>query len=150
MFFQRKGIRTARKVFRWCRLVVWLVLLVAVGELAYLHLVGLPDFLKRPLLEKIRERGFVARFANAQLTLGPIILIDNASFNGTNKSGALISAAKTEIHLNWDALLHGHVKMDSVEIVSGAVEFPVSKRFGKKLSLDDVYIKMDLTTNDFA
>lgn len=150
LFSQHKGIRRARKVFRWCRLVVWFVLLLVVAELAYLHLVGLPDFLKRPLLRKIRERGFEARFTNAHLTWGPAILIDNASFSGTNEAGARLSAGMTDIRLNWDSLLHGRLKIDSVEVVSGTVQIPVSRRYGKRLSMDNVYMKMNLSSNDFA
>jgi hypothetical protein len=149
-FFQRKGVRAARKVFRWCRMLVWIVLLVVVGELAYLHLVGLPDFLKRPLLAKIRDRGFQAQFTNARLSWGPSVVIENASFSGTNKSGARLSAGTTEIQLNWDALLHGRLKMDSVEIVRGSALVPVARRYGKTLSLGNVYIKMNVASNDFA
>ena len=49
---------------------LWFAMFLVVVALAYLHLVGLPDFLKPPLLEKIRQRGFEARFTSARPGLG--------------------------------------------------------------------------------
>ena len=43
--------------FKWCRVTVLLLVLLFVAALAYLQLVGLPDFLKNPLLRALRQRG---------------------------------------------------------------------------------------------
>ena len=52
-FFQRPLVRRCRTVFRWCRIFVWLVILVVVASIAYLHLIGLPEYLKEPLLRRL-------------------------------------------------------------------------------------------------
>ena len=151
LFFQRRGVRAARTVFRWCRITLWFAVLLVVAAGAYLHLVGLPEFLKPPLLQMVRDRGFDARFTNARLDWGPAILIENAGFNPTNRSsGPHLSAGLTEIKLNWAALLRWRLKADSVDVLDGQVKIPVSERYGNVLSLDHVQLRMRLFSNDVA
>lgn len=151
LFSQCKEVRVGRTVFRSCRIALWFALFLVVAGLAYLHLVGLPDFLKPPLLQKIRERGFEARFTNARLGWGPAIVIENAAFNPTGPSpGPRLSAGLTEVKLNWNALLHRHLRADSVEVLNGQMRIPVSQRYGNALTLDRVHLTMRLSSNDFA
>ncbi|HEX3988813.1 MAG TPA: hypothetical protein VHZ30_05230, partial [Verrucomicrobiae bacterium] len=150
-FFQRRGVRAARTAFRWCRITLWFAILLVLAALAYLHLVGLPEFLKPPLIQMARERGFDARFASAHLAWGPSIFIDNAGFSPTNRSsGPRLSAAVAEVKLNWAALLHFKLKADSVEMLNGEVRIPVSERYGKSLLLDRVHVNLRLFSNDVA
>jgi len=150
-FSQRKGVRIALAAFRWCRIAVWFVLLLGVVGFSYIYLVGLPDFLKPSLLQKIRQRGFDARFTNARLGWGPSIVIDNAGFDPTNRtSGPRLSAGLTEVRLNWNDLLHGRIRGDSVEVFNGQVKIPVPESYGKVLSLDGVHLTMRLFSNDVA
>src|SRR5579863_4256300 len=151
LFFQRRGVRAARTAFRWCRMTLWFTILLALAALAYLHLVGLPDILKPPLIQMALERGFDARFTRARLAWGPAIFIENAGFNPTNRSaGPRLSAAVAEVKLNWDALLHLRLKADSVEVLNGQVRIPVSERYGKSLFLDRVHVSMSLYSHDVA
>jgi hypothetical protein len=151
LFFQRRGVRAARTVFRWCRITIWFAVLIVVAALAYLHLVGLPDFLKPPLLQMVRDRGFDARFTSARLAWGPAIFIENAGFSPTNRlSGPRLSAGLTEVKLNWAALLHCRLKADSAEVLNGLVKIPVAERYGKIISLDHVQLRMRLFSNDVA
>src|ERR1700744_3586161 len=102
LFFQRRGVRAARTVFRWCRITLWFAVLLVVAAVAYLHLVGLPDFLKPPLLQMVRDRGFDARFTSARLGFGPDVYFENAGFDPEDRSsGPHLSAGLTEIKLNW-------------------------------------------------
>ena len=126
-------------------------MLLVVAAMSFLYVVGLPDFLKPRLLNRIRERGFEARFTSARLGWGPSIVIENAGFSPTNRtSGPYLSAGLTEVKLDWNALLHRHLKADSVTVLNGQVKIPVSERFGKTLSLDNVSLTMRLSSNDFA
>ena len=150
-FFQRRGVRAARVAFRRCRITLWFAVLLVVAALAYLHLVGLPEFLKPPLLQMARDRGFDARFANARLAWGPAVYIENAGFSPTNRlAGPRLSAGLTEVKLNWAALLHWRLKADSAEVLNGMVKIPVSERYGKIISLDHVQVRLRLFSNDVA
>ena len=150
-FFQRRGVRAARTAFRWCRITLWLAILLAMAALSYLHLVGLPDFLKPPLIQMARDRGFDVQFSSARLAWGPAIFIENAGFSPTNRStGPRLSAGLADVKLNWAALLHFHLKADSVEMLNGQVRIPVSERYGKSLLLDRAHVNMRLFSNDVA
>ena len=59
--------RKCRVYFRRARITVWLVTLGVLGALIYLNLVGLPDFIKRPIVAKLRERGMVLEFSELRL-----------------------------------------------------------------------------------
>ena len=59
--------RTCRICFRWVRITVWLLILALLGVLIYLNQIGLPDFAKKPLLEKLRARGLDLQFSRLRL-----------------------------------------------------------------------------------
>jgi hypothetical protein len=148
---QLKKVPLGWTVFRWCRIAFWLALLLVVAALTYLYTVGLPDFLKPLILRKIRERGFEARFTNARLGWGPAILIENAAFNPIGPSSApRLSAALTEVNLDWSALLHRHLKADSVDVFNGQAQIPVSEQYGKMLALDKLHLTIRFFSNDVA
>ena len=54
---KRRFWHTCRVCFRRVRICAWTLLLVLLGALWYLNHVGLPGFLKRPILEKLTEYG---------------------------------------------------------------------------------------------
>ena len=64
---QRRSWRIARRLFRWCRITVLLVLLGVVISGIYLNQVGIPDFIKQPLLAKLRARGVELQFTRLRL-----------------------------------------------------------------------------------
>jgi hypothetical protein len=151
LFLQRRGVRIARKIFRWCRITVWFAIFLAVVAVAYLHLVGLPNYLKTPLLAKMRRRGVEARFTEARLGWGPAIVVENVAFSPTNSpAGPHVSARLMEMQLNLRALLRGGIRVDSVELSDGQVRVPVAKRYGKELRVDALNFKLRLLPHDTA
>jgi hypothetical protein len=150
-FFQRKWVRYFLTAFKWCRVTVLLLVLLFVAALAYLQLVGLPDFLKNPLLRALRQRGFEAQFASARFGWGPSIVIENAAFSTTNQaSGPHLSAQWTQLNLNADALLHARLQVDSFEILQAGLRLPVSPTNEGPLSLTDVNLSVTLASNNLA
>ena len=59
--------RKCRIYFRRFRITVLLVILALLGALIYLNQSGLPGFVKRPLLEKLRARGVDLEFSRLRL-----------------------------------------------------------------------------------
>jgi hypothetical protein len=49
--------RLCRIYFRRFRISIWVVTIVVLSGVLYLNRVGLPDFIKRPLVNKLREQG---------------------------------------------------------------------------------------------
>src|SRR5258708_24539259 len=82
---KRRFWRVCRIYFRRLRLVVWLVILLLVGVLSYLNQVGLPDFVKKPLLEKLRARGLDLRFSRLRLRWYNGFVAENVRFARTDE-----------------------------------------------------------------
>jgi len=150
-FLQRKSVRILRKVFRWFRIAALFSVFLLLAAFAYLHLIGLPDFLKRPLLRTLRERGFEAQFTSARLGWGPSIIIEHAAFNPTNQAaGPLLRAAWTELALNPRALLRARLQVDSFAVRDGALQLPVSPTNQAPLALTNVNLKVTLPSTNRA
>jgi hypothetical protein len=150
-FFQRKGVRACLTVFKWCRVTVLLAVLLVVAALAYLQLVGLPDFLKKPLLRELRQRGFDAQFASARFGWGPSIVIENAAFSPTNlASGPRLSAGWTQLNLNAAALLHARLRVDSFQILQASLRIPVSPTNEEPLTMTDLNLSVRVASNNLA
>src|SRR5436305_51868 len=79
--------RLCRIYLRRLRITIWLVILALVGALAYLNQVGLPNVVKRPLLEKLRARGIDLQFSRLRLRWYHGIVADNVGSPArTNRS----------------------------------------------------------------
>ena len=66
---RRRFWRIARRLFRWCRIVVWLGVLALLILLLWLHNYGLPDFVKQRLVFELRARGVELRFTRMRLVM---------------------------------------------------------------------------------
>lgn len=150
-FFQHPVVRRCRVIFRWCRIFVWLVLLTAVAAVAYLHLVGLPDFVKQPMLRKLFAAGIDAKFSNMQLGWGPAILIENAAFSRSHDSlSPRLSAGRAELAIDWKPLLHRQLELRSLDVSDAQLTLPVTLAPGDALVLDKVAIALRFLSNDIV
>jgi hypothetical protein len=150
-FFQRPGVRRIRFLFRWFRVFVLLILFLAVAAVCYLHLIGLPDFVKRPLLRRLLAEGVAAQFTNMQLgwARGPSILIENADFSRSDQPlSPRLSASRAELALSGDALLHSQIALRSLQISSAQLQLPISQTNGDALLLTNVALDMRFYSND--
>jgi hypothetical protein len=148
---QHPVVRRARILIRWCRICLLLILLLAVAAVAYLHLIGLPDFVKRPLLRRLLEAGVEARFTDMQLgwSWGPSIVIENAAFSRADQPlSPRLSARRAELTLSWNALLHSRIQLHSLQISSARLQLPISETNGDALLLADVALDMRFYSND--
>jgi hypothetical protein len=141
--------RRGRAVFLWgCALLLLAVLLI-VGAGAWLHLVGLPNFLKQRLLSHLRDRGFEAQFTSARLNWGPEVAVQNAAFRRSGDPMApRISAGRTVIRLDPGKLLRGRNSVDALQISQGSLELPFSEAPDDCLSLTNVSFDLVFITNN--
>jgi hypothetical protein len=138
-----------RLIFRWTRIVFLFAVFLVVAALSYLHLVGLPNFLKAELLDRLHDRGFELQFINARLGWWTEIIVDNASFHQDARPLApRLAAARTQIRLNPARLLRGHVAVDSIAIGQGSLELPFSLAGGDRLAVNNVFLDIDLLAHD--
>jgi hypothetical protein len=150
-FFQRKRVRAFLSLFRWCRVALLMALLLVVAAVTYLHQIGLPDYLKRPLLRQLREKGFEVQFSNARLGWGPSVVIDNCAFSRAGQSsGPRLSAGMVQLAVKLKPLLRSRLEVDSFSVTDGQLRLPLSGSNGDALSLDNVNVEVALLSNNVA
>lgn len=122
--------RKCRIYFRRFRYVVWSVTLVVVGALIYLNVVGLPDFLKRPLQQRLREKGLALEFAALRLhwSRGFVAeqVIFGASSSTTNPAVPRLTAKELELNLHLRALLTGRIQVDALALRGGKLDWTLT------------------------
>src|ERR1043165_6573372 len=129
---KRKPKRTAwqrlRIYFRRFRIAVLMVLLLFVCAGAYVNQVGLPDFVKRPLLENLRSRGVDLEFTRLRLRGYRGIVAENVRVLGTNNSAGLpmFSARSADVQLNYEAFMHLKLEVLGVTLREGSVTWELA------------------------
>ena len=114
-FFKSRWFQIGRRLFRWCRILVALILLVAVVAGIYLNEVGLPDFLKWPFLEKLRQNGVEARFSRMRLRWYRGVVVENAILTRADApAGPELSAGEAEFDFRGSPLRGSGLKLKSI------------------------------------
>src|SRR5882762_7642161 len=91
--------------FRRFRITVWTCILLLLAMLIYLNQVGLPGFVKKPLLEKLRARRIDLQFSRLRLRWYQGLVAENVRFG--QATGALhpeVTASEVQVHLDYRAL----------------------------------------------
>src|SRR5215831_11944326 len=97
--------RGCRFCFRQFRICVWLVLLVLAAILVYVNQVGLPDFIKKPLLQSLHERGLDLQFSRLRLRWYRGIVADNVRFERAGEPfSPQLTLREVQVRLNHEAL----------------------------------------------
>jgi hypothetical protein len=122
----RRFWRLCRIYFRRVRITVWLLLLLLLGTALYVNQVGLPGFLKRPLLEKLRARGLDLQFSRLRLRWYHGIVAENVRFGGADDpQSPRLTASEVQVRLNRDALWRLKLQLDAVVLRHGELTIPV-------------------------
>ena len=119
--------RKCRLLLRWLRFAAWGVLLALILGVAWLNLVGLPDFLKSQLVATLRERGVELEFSRMRLRFIHGLVAENIRVGEKNNSDRpALTASEVQLRLNYTALLHRRFQVDGVVLRDGKFTLPVS------------------------
>src|SRR5258708_21481993 len=106
---------TCRVCFRRFRISVWMLVLTTLAAVVYLNQVGLPDFAKRPLLQKLRDRGLDLQFSRLRLSWHQGIVAENVHFGSADQEfSPHLNVEEVRVLLNWKRLAHRQVHVDSL------------------------------------
>ncbi len=120
--------RKCRIYFRRFRITVLLGLLVLLSLVVYLNQHGLPGFVKRPVLEKLRARGVDLEFSRMRLRWYRGIVAENVRFGGVEEPNLpKLSAREVEIDLNLRALSRLQLQVDSLGLRGGNLAWSTAK-----------------------
>lgn len=109
-----------RLMFRWSRIAVWLLLLAIIVAVIYVNSIGLPSFLKEPLLAELRERGWDVEFSRMRWRWFRGIVIENATFSPVDKdSQSRFSTTEAELNVDFSRKKDSRVTLKSILIREG-------------------------------
>lgn len=140
-----------RIYFRRFRLGMWLVILALLGALLYLNQLGLPDFAKNPLLEKLRARGLDLQFTRLRLRFPHGLVADNVTFGGTNNAAnPVLRLKEIQLRLDYAALAHGQIQVNSLLLRQGRLVWPVneSNQPPRNLTVDSIQTELSFLPGD--
>lgn len=116
----------ARRLFRWFRITVLLLVLAAVIAVIWLNQVGLPDFLKQRLRSELRAQGMEVEFNRLRYRWYRGLVAEQVVFGRAGEStGPQFSADELALRLNEDALWRREFQIDGVIIQGGRLLWPV-------------------------
>ncbi|HXT13230.1 MAG TPA: AsmA-like C-terminal region-containing protein [Candidatus Angelobacter sp.] len=143
--------RRFRMFFRGCRIAVLLILLALVGAVLYLDSVGLPNFIKQPLLEKLHARGLDLQFSRLRWRPDRGIVAENVFFGRTNDvASPHLTLKEVQVRLDYAALLKRRLQVESLLLRQGQLTWPVisSNEPRRELTIDNIQTELQLLTND--
>jgi hypothetical protein len=127
------------------------MLLALSGALVYLNQVGLPGFLKRPLLAKLRARGIDLEFSRLRLSWHRGILAENVRFGQANRPLApRATFSQVQVRLNYRALLRRQFQVDALALRQGRLVWPVpeTNQAPRQLTLDNIQTDLRFLPDD--
>ncbi len=113
--------RRFRRVFRGVRICVLLLVFLLIAAGGYLNEVGLPDFVKRPLLNRLEARGVDLQVKRIRLRWYRGVVAEDVRFGraGDQAAGPQFQAREVELSLNHAALRKLQLNVDSLILHDG-------------------------------
>ena len=146
-----RGWKRFRVIFRRCRITMLVIILALVGFVLYLDRVGLPDFIKNPLVEKLHERGLDLQFSRLRWRITHGIIAENVFFGRTNDvASPQLTLKEVQLRLDYAALLKRQFQVESLQLRQGHLTLPVVSSNGppRQLSIENIQTDLQLSTND--
>ena len=143
--------RLLRIYFRRFRIGLWLVIMVLLGAVLYVNQIGLPDFVKRPVLEKLRAQGLDLQFTRLRLRFPHGLVADNVFFGGTNSAAnPALTLKEIQLRLDYAALLKGDFQVNSLVLRQGRLVWPVneSNQPPRALTVENIQTQLRLLPGD--
>ena len=148
---RRRFWRICRLYFRSFRILVWLLILTALGVLIYVNQIGLPDFIKGPLLDKLRARGLDLQFSRLRLSWYQGIVAENVHFGPADlEISPHLNVGEVQVRLNWKALSHLRIQVDSLMLRQGRISWALleTNRAPKDLSVAGIQTDLRFLPDD--
>ena len=149
---QRRWWRRCRLILRAVRIGLLLLVLVLVVLGTYLNEVGLPDFLKRPVLDELRARGVDLQFSRLRLRWYRGVVAENVKFGSTgeNSTNPNLSLKEVQVQLNHAALARFQLNVEALILTDGRLVWPVPDTNGtpRELVASNIQAQLHFLTND--
>lgn len=132
-----RGWRIFFAIFKWCRVSVWLAILLLVVLHLFLQRVGLPEWVKARIIGQMRAQGWEMNFSRLRLQWYRGIVADHLLLSRTNTiNGPNLFVESAEFRLNFAALRHFDLHANSVLVQGGRLIWPLPATNGPRQMLD--------------
>jgi hypothetical protein len=116
-----------RRWLRRYRWLLWLPVLVVLGSVVYFNQVGLPAFLKAPLLRQLRAGGWEVQFDRLRLDWSKGIVAEQVALTETRKTaGPTIQFGEVILEPDWAELTRLRFHLRLLQLHDGVLALPLS------------------------
>lgn len=139
--------RKCRIVLRHFRRLIIFGVLVLMCVAIWLGQIGLPDFVKQPLVETLRARGIELEFTRLRLSfLHGLVATDVHIGQAAKAEGPSLSLRQMQLQIDYRALLHRRLEVDGLILRQGKLVWPLSPT--NALELDRIQSDLRFSGND--
>ena len=118
--------RVCRVGFRCVRIVAWLLVLAVLVAFIWFNQVGVPGFVKRPVLAELKARGFNLEFQRLRWLWFRGLVAEGISVEKSGETaGPLFTAAEAEVSLDHEALRNFQFLVRGVALRQGELTWTV-------------------------
>ncbi len=109
-----------RRAFRLCRKLALLLLCLLVCAVVYVNQIGLPGFVRTPLLARLEERGIQAEFSRLRWRWHEGLVAENLILRQLGATGGPeFHSAEASVRLDMERLIRAGVRVESVGVKDG-------------------------------
>jgi len=139
--------RKCRVGFRWLRIAILLAVLALVCALLWFNRIGLPGFLKTPLVNTLRAQGIELQFTRLRLHFVRGFVAENVVVGHAAAPGnPTLSAAEVQLQLDYAALWHRRLELRGLALRRGRFTWPATAV--STLTLTNLQAELRFQTND--
>jgi hypothetical protein len=139
--------RKCRIGFRWCRITVLFTVLALVCALVWFNRLGLPDFLKRRLVDTLQRQGIELAFTRMRLHLVHGLVIENVRIGHAQApDDPALSLAEVQLQLDYRALLRRQWQIDGLVLRGGRLVWSLTPT--NALTLDNISTDLRFQANN--
>ena len=143
--------RICRICFRRFRIALWFLILLLLAGLVYLNEIGLPGFVKKPLLEKLRARGLDLQFSRLRVRWYQGIVAENVRLGSADQRlGPELLVEEVQVGIDAKALKRFQMQVDSVTLRHGKLLWAInqSNSLPRELVLEKIETELRFLPDD--
>lgn len=120
--------RKCRVWLRWFRWFLWLAVALALLGLAWVNVVGVPDFVRTRVISSLQERGVELEFSRMRWRFVRGIVVDNVIIGNKelHPQKPLVTAGQLQLRVDYAALLQRKLQLSGVALRDGIVTLPLT------------------------
>jgi hypothetical protein len=143
--------RKCRRIFRWFRITCLLGIFGGLCALFYLTRIGLPTFIKAPVLAELRSRGLNLKFSRMRLHVYRGIVAENVRFGRIDEvQGPQFFVKEVAVRLDNARLLKGEIQLRSLLLRQGNLTWLLEEpnQPSQQIRVNDILTELRFLPND--